>query len=193
MRRLAIVVFVLLGLGVPARARAQAVPAARDGAGLEHGRTLELSGLFFAEAWDFNGRPGAALVGGTASVALPVHGRWAAVLEGLAINIDERRRNTLVGGVSILVRRQIAECGATTVFLEGGAGVSYASQPVPAGGTRFNYPLQAGGGVARRFGPHVGGLLSLRLFHLSNKSLDGPSRNPDIEALGGHVGIFISF
>jgi len=180
----------LLVLSLPPMARAQATP---QGVTPPQGRALETSAIYFAEAWDFNGRPAAALMGGSVAVAVTVHGRWAAVIEGLALTADERRTSTFVGGVSVMLRRTIAQHGPTAFFLEAGAGASYASKPVPANGTRFNYPLQAGGGFSRRFTPRVGALLSLRLFHLSNKSLNGPSHNPDIEALGGHVGIYVAF
>jgi len=80
-----------------------------------------------------------------------------------------------------------------TFFVEGGLGASYATVDVPERGTRFNYLLQAGGGVTRRLGRRASVILDLRLFHLSNNSLNGTDHNPDIEALGGHAGILVWF
>jgi hypothetical protein len=199
MRRWARVAGVLVVLGCALRANAQNVasspqsPARTQSTPVPGWRTLELTGVFFSEAWDFNGRFGAALAAGTVAVALPVHGRWTVVLEGLAMDVDERRSRALLGGPSVLVRRYVAGSARTAWFITGGAGVSYASHPVPDHGTRFNYLLQAGGGVVRQFRPHVGGILDLRLFHLSNNSLNGSAHNPDFEALGGHVGLCIRF
>ena len=46
------------------------------------------------------------------------------------------------------------------------------------------------GGILFFYAIHVAGV---RWFHLSNASLAGPSRNPDIEALGLHAGILLPF
>jgi len=91
------------------------------------------------------------------------------------------------------MRAYLAERDRMTFFVEGGVGASYASVEVPERGTRFNYLLQAGGGVTHRLGRRASVMLDLRLFHLSNNSLNGPDHNPDIEALGGHAGILVWF
>src|SRR5512144_1646311 len=81
MRRLATVVLLLVAVCLPVRAAAQGSSDTRGGAGVFEVRTLEVTGLFLAEAWDFNGRPGAALAGVNVAIGLPIHGGWAAVVE----------------------------------------------------------------------------------------------------------------
>jgi hypothetical protein len=156
-------------------------------------RTLELSGLYFVEAWDLNGRPRDFLEGGTAAVSLPVRDGWGVVIELLGMRVAQRPPSAFVSGLSGLLRKRLAERDRTTFFVEGGVGASYATVEVPERGTRFNYLLQAGGGVTHRLGRRASVLLDLRLFHLSNNSLNGRDHNPDIEALGGHAGILVWF
>jgi hypothetical protein len=64
---------------------------------------------------------------------------------------------------------------------------------MPERGTRFNYLLQAGGGLSRPLGRRVDFIANLRLLHLSNASLNGPAHNPDIEAIGLHAGVLVGF
>jgi len=156
-------------------------------------RTLELTGLYFVEAWDLNGRPRDFLEGGTAALSLTIRDGWGAVIELLGMRVAQRPPSALVGGLSGLVRKRLAERRQTTFFVEGGLGASYATVEVPERGTRFNYLLQAGGGVTHRLGHRASVILDLRLFHLSNNSLNGPDHNPDIQALGGHAGILVWF
>jgi hypothetical protein len=105
----------------------------------------------------------------------------------------ERPPAAFLGGVSGLLRRRIATHGGVTFFVEGGFGVSDATAEVPEGGTRFNYLLQAGGGLSRRLGRRTAFIVNLRLFHLSNNSLRGPHRNPDIQSFGAHAGVLVGF
>lgn len=156
-------------------------------------RTFELTGLYFVEAWNLNGRPRDLLGGGTAAVSLTVRDGWGAVIELLGMRVAQRPPTALVGGLSGLLRKRLAERRQMTFFVEGGLGASYATVEVPERGTPFNYLLQAGGGVTHRLGPRASVILDLRLFHLSNNSLNGQDHNPDIQALGGHAGILVWF
>lgn len=157
-------------------------------------RTFELSGLYFVEAWDFNGRPEPDRLGGVAAaVSFTVRDGLGAVIEMLGMRVTQPPPSAAVGGLSGLLRKRLLEGRRTAVFVEGGLGASYATVIVPDRGTQFNYLLQGGGGVTHRLGPRTSLILNLRLFHLSNSSLNGPDHNPDIEAFGGHAGILISF
>jgi hypothetical protein len=200
LRRWFIGLFALLLLAGSRRAVAQeAVTSARDECAepkrvlMAGCRTLELTGLYFVEAWDLNGRPRDLLEGGTAAVSLTVRDGWGAVIELLGTRVAQRPPSAFVGGLSGLIRKRLAERRQLTFFVEGGFGVSYASLEVPERGTRFNYLLQGGGGVIRGLGRRASVILDLRLFHLSNNSLNGSDHNPDIEALGGHAGILVWF
>jgi hypothetical protein len=92
-----------------------------------------------------------------------------------------------------MIRRRLVDYRAAVLFAEGGLGTYYSTVIVHERGTRFNYLVQAGMGLATYFEPQVGVIVSLRWFHLSNASLNGPDHNPDIQALGGRIGLFYSF
>lgn len=165
-------------------------------------RTLELSGICFVEAWDFNGRSKPdVLAGGSAAVSFTLVDGLGAVIEALGVRVAEQLRDidlvrpptSFLGGVSALLRKRIGTHEGIIFFVEGGLGVSDATAQVPEGGTRFNYLLQAGGGFSRRLGQRMALIGNVRLFHLSNNGLRGRHRNPDIEALGAHAGVLIGF
>jgi hypothetical protein len=50
-----------------------------------------------------------------------------------------------------------------------------------------------GGGAMVRVRPRVHVVSTLQLVHVSNNSLKGPGRNPDIEAIGGSLGLLFRF
>ncbi len=172
---------------------ARSARAQQSAAPLSAQRTVEISGLYFVESWDFNNRPRDFVQGASLDFVQPVHGGWSAVFEGLALHVSQRPPSAIVGGACALVRRRVARYRDTTFFLEVGGGVSYASVVVPERGTRFNYPLQAGAGARHALGNRAGAIVDLRFFHLSNNGLNGSNHNPDIEALGGRAGIYFAF
>jgi hypothetical protein len=154
---------------------------------------LEVSGLFFMEAWNFNGRTKDNVGGAAAAASFAVRDGFAVGVELMAARIGQRTSNAVIGSASLLLRRRIATRGDTVFFVDGTLGASDATVPVPERGTRFNYVLQAGGGFSRPVGRRCDLLVDLRWFHLSNNSLNGRDHNPDIEALGGRAGLVVRF
>ncbi len=149
----------------------------------------QISALYFVEAWDFNGRSPDRLQGITLGIPMTIHGGWSALVEFLGMRVVQATPNAIVGGVTPFVRRRLARTETMTFFIEGGFGVSYASAVVPENGTRFNFLLQARGGFTRRLGPKLALILDLGLLHISNNGLNGTNHNPDINSLGGHLGV----
>jgi Lipid A 3-O-deacylase (PagL) len=156
--------------------------------------TLELAGLYLVEAWDLNGTPRDRLAAGSTGVSLPIGEHWSAVIELLGAHVVRQTPPdaTLVG-LSALLRRELTDGQHLSFVVEGGIGASYASVEVPVRGTRFNYLLEAGAGVAQPVGPRASLLLKIRWLHVSNNSLNGPDHNPDVQALGAQVGIAVRF
>ncbi len=72
-------------------------------------------------------------------------------------------------------------------------GISDAAIAAPPRGTRFNYLATGSGGVLVRVRPRVHALAALQWIHVSNNSLKGPGRNPDIEAVGPRIGVVVGF
>jgi hypothetical protein len=107
--------------------------------------------------------------------------------------ISQRGEDAVLLGLTIGVRRRIGRPGRVTGFLQGDLGISYTAIATPPRGTRFNYLAIGGGGVLVRVSPRVHFVTTGLLTHISNAGLEGPSRNPDIEALGVTLGLNVRF
>jgi hypothetical protein len=198
MRRPALVLIVVMLAALPAAAADDPAPAPT--AGCTSGRilspschTIEAYGSYVVEAWNFNGRRKTTLPGVAMVLSAARGNGWGMALEILETSVKQTPPEAFVSGMSVMLRRRVVDYRAVEVFAEGGVGASYSTAIVPERGTRFNYLVQAGLGVATHLGPHVGTIVAARWFHLSNASLNGPSHNPDIEALGGRIGLFVTF
>ena len=149
---------------------------------------FEVTGGFFLEAWDLN-RFREKLFGGAVGFGRRVTRNWTVGIETSLLRVNQRP----VGGaflpaVSVLLRRSAFQVGDMAVFFEGGGGASYASNEVPHLGTRFNLVSQTGVGLVRPLTLRTDLVGGIRWVHVSNNSLDGRARNPDIQALGLYVG-----
>ena len=143
------------------------------------------------ESWSFN-RARETLVGGTVAAGYSFGAGWQLNTEFSLLRVSqETDYAVLVPALSPMIRWLAYRGRDVSFFLELGPGVSYASDMVPRRGTRFNYVFQAGGGLGYRLRAGFSLVSGLRWFHLSNNNLAGRSRNPDIQALGGYVGIII--
>lgn len=105
----------------------------------------------------------------------------------MALRVTQRTAPAWLRGVLVGTRVRWGR-GAAQPFIDVGVGLSDATQPVPPGGTRFNYLAVIGAGVAV---PRRGATWSAggRWWHASNNGREGRSRNPDIQALGLMVGV----
>lgn len=145
------------------------------------------------EAWDYN--LSEEWFGG-GSVAL-----WYFVLDGLAVGVEatfvrvnqDAFPDSLLRGVSEKVRWHFIDRRQASLFAEAGIGASWSRQPVPRRGTKFNYLLHAGGGTTARLSRRTDLIVEIRWFHVSNNGREGRNRNPDIQALGGNIGILVRF
>jgi hypothetical protein len=156
-------------------------------------RSVEWFVQYFVEAWTFNDHRWVTLPGNTAVISGSRGKGWGVALEVLDTSVKQAPRDAFVTGLSLMLRRRLVDYRRMVLFADGGLGASYATAIVPRRGTRFNYLVQGGLGIAIHLGPQVGAMVSLRWFHLSNGSLNGSSHNPDIQALGGRVGMFVTF
>jgi hypothetical protein len=162
---------------------------------------IEFTGGAFIEAWNLNDRR-ESLVDGSAAA-------WWTVLDNLTVMFEfhasrvfqEPSRAAFVNAFAPLVRwhawrgapQATDGLPAWSAFVEMGPGISWSDTRVPPRGTEFNYLIVAGGGVMARLGRQTNLLTGFRWLHVSNNSLEGRSRNPDIEALGGYAGISVAF
>jgi hypothetical protein len=154
---------------------------------------IELGLAILGEAWNLNEQR-EWLVDGSLGVTWAFVDEVALVIEFHATRIFQQpARNAFVNGLAPLIRWQVVDGEPLSLFVEIGPGISWSDTVTPPRGTRFNYLVMAGTGLARRLGRQSHALAGFRFVHLSNAGREGRSRNPDIEALGGYAGISVVF
>ena len=110
-----------------------------------------------------------------------------------AVYHEQQTATAFLNGLVPSVRFRLFSRKDFTLFLDAGAGVSWSDTTTPPRGTRFNFLLIVSSGFMYKLTPQIYAVASARLLHLSNASLMGRDRNPDIEALGGTFGIYFGF
>ena len=144
------------------------------------------------ETWNYNVSH-EELYGLTEGVTYGLKDGLVLTLQQRVYYVSQRANDSWLLGLTAGARHRVYRRGRASLFLEGAAGISDAAIAAPPRGTRFNYLATASGGIVftlrRRL--HVVG--DLQLLHISNNSLKGPGRNPDIEALGPRVGVLVGF
>jgi hypothetical protein len=107
--------------------------------------------------------------------------------------VSQRANDTWLLGVTGGVRKRVYRRGRSSAFLEFQVGISDAAIATPPRGTRFNYLAIGSGGAVVHVGPRLDLVAALRWIHVSNNSLKGPGRNPDIEAVGPSLGLLVKW
>jgi len=190
------VVLGLLCLPSAAFARQAAAPApvAAERSPFQRGLVgLEFGGGAMTEAWNLNGAR-ETLINTTFAL-------WWTYQEGRSLVVEfhtasvfqEAPRTAFVQALVPILRCRVLQRGQSSVFIEMGAGLSWSDTVTPPRGTRLNYLTLTSVGLTRRLTRQTHAVASLRWLHLSNASLEGRNRNPDIEALGGYFGLFVGF
>ena len=154
---------------------------------------LELTGELLRESWDVN-QSREELIGGAISLHRHLLSSWAVGVEASLLHVHQDPvDDVLVPTLSLMLRWSAFRVGETSVFFEGGGGLSYATGVVPHGGTRLNLVSRTGVGIVRPVSSRVSVVGGLGWFHLSNNSLNGRDHNPDIQALGLYVGWRVAY
>ena len=156
--------------------------------------SLDAGGTLLVEAWDYN-LSKENLAGGSVAVRGALTPRWSLGGEAVMFAAKQRgsQRDAVVIGGGPVIRAQFPQTARTALLAELMLGVSHADRRVPPRGTRFNYLARGSVGAAYRLTRSVSGTLLFSYLHLSNNSHDGRDRNPDIQALGGTLGISVAF
>jgi hypothetical protein len=92
-----------------------------------------------------------------------------------------------------LARTHLFHSGRFSFFMDGVAGISYADRRTPHIGTHYNYIIEPGIGATFQLAQNVHLIGGVRYFHLSNAHLEGPLRNPSINATQAYVGLLFRF
>ena len=179
---------------LPAGALAQADEPRRrsDDPFARRGWHLELGGHGAAETWNYNASREEMLSwSGGLTYGL---GRGVVLKVGSPMYyVWQRGGDGWLLGVTWGLRGRVLRRDRWSLFWEFDVGVSESDTYVPPRGTRFNYLALGGGGTTVRLRPGLHALAGLRWVHVSNNSLAGRDRNPDIEAVGPTIGILIEF
>jgi hypothetical protein len=194
-RQRGIRVTILLILLVPAAKTVSAqaaAPSRTDDPFARRAWAVELGGQVELEAWNYNSNHEE--IFGVSTGFTYGLGRGVVLTVAWPFSyVSQRGVDGLVLGGTIGVRGRVYRRARVSVYWEVGIGVSDADTNVPPRGTTFNYIAQGGGGVTIGLGHGLHALAAVRWIHFSNNSLAGRDRNPDIEAIGVHVGVLMPF
>ena len=123
--------------------------------------------------------------------------RHSVLLELVGYSLDNEgdfdADNAAAGGGNLGLRYQFLEHQRLSLFVEGLAGFLQAEHNFPPGGTHFNFALQAGLGATFRIADNVHLIGGARYLHISNAQIEGKSRNPNFNAIGGYLGVMFTF
>jgi hypothetical protein len=153
---------------------------------------LELSAHAAFEAWNYN-ISREEMHGVVPALTYGVRDGLVLTAGGPLYYTDQRGIDAWMLGVTGGIRGRLFRAGRVTAFWEVEVGISEADTFTPPGGTRFNYLALGGAGSMVRIGRAIHLLAGVRWLHVSNNSLAGRARNPDIEAIGPRLGVVLGF
>ena len=67
------------------------------------------------------------------------------------------------------------------------------SHRIPPAGTDFNFFFKTGVGATVQLWDKTDLIAGVRYLHISNAHLEGPQRNPSLNAVEGYVGLLVRF
>lgn len=153
---------------------------------------LELGGHGALETWNYN-ISHETMAGIRPGLAYGLRDGLTLIAGGPLYYVDQRGVDGWLFGATGGVRGRVYRRPRLSIFLEFEVGISESDTFVPPRGTRFNYLALGGAGATFRLrdGAHL--LTGLKWVHVSNNSLAGRHRNPDIEAVGLQAAVLIGF
>jgi hypothetical protein len=153
---------------------------------------LELSADLALEAWNYNANR-EEMYGIAPGITYGLREGLVLTAGGPLYYVSQRGVDAFLLGATFGVRGRVLRRGRTAGFVEFQVGASHADTYTPPRGTRFNYLALGGAGVTVRLRRHTHLLAALKWVHVSNNSLAGRDRNPDIEAIGPRIGLLMGF
>jgi hypothetical protein len=193
LRVLGLTCAVLATLAPPLHAQAQVQGPPRSEDPFEkRGWHLELSADLALEAWNYNANR-EEMYGLAPGITYGLREGLVLTGGGPLYYVSQRGVDAFLLGATFGVRGRVLKRGRTAGFVEFQVGVSHADTYTPPRGTRFNYLALGGAGATVRVRPHTHLLVGLKWVHVSNNSLAGRDRNPDIEAVGPRLGLLVGF
>jgi hypothetical protein len=191
-RGIRLTILLILATTSLAARTASAQPAPAQDPFARGGWHLELAAQALLEAWNYNSNH-EEVYGLVPGITYGLGKGVVLTAAGPFSYVSQRGTDAAQLAGTIGMRGRIRRWGAASFFWDWAVGVSQADTFVPPRGTRFNYVAQGGAGATIRLRSGYYALVGLRWIHYSNNSLAGRDRNPDIEAIGVHVGILVAF
>lgn len=108
-------------------------------------------------------------------------------IEGLYT--DQNGPNAGGGGFSLLFRWHLLhnDSNSWTAYFEGGAGMMFSSNDIPAGGTSYNFTPRIGGGMSFDVGNDTRLMVGMGWLHISNANTS--RNNPGQDNLQLYIGL----
>ncbi|MEL7333270.1 MAG: acyloxyacyl hydrolase [Cyanobacteria bacterium J06560_2] len=106
-------------------------------------------------------------------------------LNGLAF--DQPGDDAVGATLTFLVRSHWIRGEKWSLYVDGGAGIIFTTDNVPAAGSSFNFTPQIGGGASFAINENQRLMTGLRWYHISNA--DTFRSNPGLDTVMGYVGI----
>lgn len=131
---------------------------------------------------------------GTVGVGYYLFDNFSVTALGHGFHVNQEAQNdTDGGGASLLLRWHLLNLDRFSFYLDGGGGLVWTQDPVPTGGTTYNYTARAGGGISWRLKEDVYLLGGARYFHLSNGNQHGRENNPSFDGVEYYIGLMFAF
>ena len=144
------------------------------------------------EAWNYNGSH-EEIYGLTQGVTYGLKDGLLIIARQRLSYVSQRGNDSRILGLTSGLRGRVYRRGHVSAFLQFDLGISDAAIAAPPRGTRFNYLAAGGGGFLIPVTTRLHLITTLELLHISNASVKGPDRNPDIEAIGPSLGLIVGF
>lgn len=190
LRPLSAIALILVSISSEALAQSSAPPAADDPFAPNRWHA-EFSTQAALEAWNYNGSH-EELYGLVQGVTYGLHRGLMLTVRQRLYYVSQRRNDSRILGLTGGLRGRVYRRGSASAFWQFDLGISDAAVAAPPRGTRFNYLALGGPGMVVQLNRRLSFSTTLELIHISNASLKGPDRNPDIEAIGPSVGVIVA-
>lgn len=97
------------------------------------------------------------------------------------------------GAADLLLRTDMIHAPGWIGFIDFGPGVIESSHRIPPAGTDFNFFFKTGVGATVQLWGKTDLITGVRYLHISNAHLEGPQRNPSLNAVEGYLGLLVRF
>jgi hypothetical protein len=175
---------------IDAHAQSEQPPATHTDVFANGSWRAEFAAQAALEAWNYNGSH-EELYGLVQGVTYGLADGVMLIARQRLYYVSQRLNDSHVLGLTGGLRRRVYRDDRVSGFVQFDLGISDAAIAVPPRGTRFNYLALGGGGIFVRLAERSNLVATIEVIHISNASLKGPNRNPDIEAIGVSLGMTV--